>query len=128
MSMWTVYWLTRLDGIVSACEGIQVVAFIAFVIAGAFYTFAIMTGEDNGYEQDKIASITSFLKQAMFSLFVSFVIASAVRMFTPTQKEMAAIYLLPKIVNNEQVRELPSNVLTLMNKKLEEWIDDLGEK
>jgi hypothetical protein len=47
----------------------------------------------------------------------------------PTTEEMAAIYLLPKIANNEQVQQVPDKAMQLLNGKLDEWIADVrGEK
>lgn len=42
----------------------------------------------------------------------------------PSTKEMAAILILPKVLNNEKVQELPNNLLTLAN----EWIEELKPK
>ena len=46
----------------------------------------------------------------------------------PSTKEFAAIYLIPKIANNEQVQKVPDNLLKLLNAKLEDWINDVGKK
>jgi hypothetical protein len=42
----------------------------------------------------------------------------------PTTKELVAIYLIPKIVNNEHVQSIPNNIAEAVNK----LINDLKEK
>jgi hypothetical protein len=49
-------------------------------------------------------------------------------LFTPSTKEMVAIYMIPKIVNNEQVQKLPDNAMKFLNGKFEEWINDMAGK
>ena len=42
----------------------------------------------------------------------------------PSSKTLAAMYLVPKIANNEQIAQLPENAAKLMNAKMQEWIAD----
>jgi len=46
----------------------------------------------------------------------------------PTTKEAVAIYMIPKIANNEQVQKLPDNAMKFLNGKLEAWINDMADK
>ncbi len=41
---------------------------------------------------------------------------------TPSTKQMAAIYVIPPIVNNEQVQEIPQKILDLGMS----WMEELG--
>jgi len=60
------------------------------------------------------------------SLIIGFIIFLGISISAiPTTKEFAAIYLIPKVVNNEQVQKLPDNAVRLMNEKLEQWIEDV---
>ena len=43
----------------------------------------------------------------------------------PTTKEAAAIYLIPKLANNEQVHAIPENALKLLNLKFQAWIEEM---
>ncbi|MBP5784489.1 MAG: hypothetical protein J6W16_02760 [Methanobrevibacter sp.] len=45
-------------------------------------------------------------------------------MFIPTTKEMAAIYIIPKIMNNENLNNIGNEMLNLAN----EWIKELHPK
>ena len=42
----------------------------------------------------------------------------------PSTKEMAAIYLIPKIANNQHIQQIPDKALTVLEKYLDEWIKD----
>jgi len=44
----------------------------------------------------------------------------------PSSKAIVAIYLVPKIVANEDVRSIPGNTAKLFNKKLLEWMEEVG--
>ena len=55
------------------------------------------------------------------TMFVLFIGAKS---FTPTTKEMVAFIAVPKIINNEDVQEIPPNVAKFMNEKLKSWMED----
>ena len=44
--------------------------------------------------------------------------------FIPTTKEMCAIKIIPRVVNNEKVQELPEKFVELAN----EWVEELKPK
>ena len=46
---------------------------------------------------------------------------------TPNTKEAAAIYLIPKIANNEQIQDIGGNALDILQNKFQEWVDDIGD-
>ena len=48
--------------------------------------------------------------------------------FLPSSKTIAAMYLIPKIANNESVQQIPSKALEVMNKSLDAWIKDLTKE
>ncbi len=49
------------------------------------------------------------------------VIAELIRVFTPTTKEMAAIIVIPAIVNNQDIKELGGEIPKLAREWLEEF-------
>lgn len=57
-----------------------------------------------------------------FTIFIA--IMWAVTCLVPSQKEIAAIYIIPKVINNEDISKLPSNLAELAN----EWIKELKPK
>lgn len=46
----------------------------------------------------------------------------------PTTKQVAMIYIIPKIINNEQIKELPDNMLNLFNESIKELTSMIKEE
>ena len=66
-----------------------------------------------------------WIKPSVITLIISLILSVGV----PDTKTLAAIYLLPKIAQNEDVAKLPATTARFLNAKLEEWIQDsLSEK
>ncbi len=115
ITSWDIYWITRLDSVHTS-----VALFIA-LLGCALFAFLGFGACDKGnffyYKKSLIA--TAFI-------FVMSIISIT---FIPSTKEACAIYLIPKIANNEQMQKLPDNAAKLLNVKMEEWINDtLKEK
>ncbi len=55
------------------------------------------------------------------------IICLVISILVPTQKEAAAIYLIPKIVNNEQIQDISKNSLNLLNNTLAEYLDNITQ-
>ena len=62
------------------------------------------------------------------TILVGFILSLMVAVFIPSTKEYVAIYLIPKIVNNEQVQQIPEKAMNILNSKLNEWITDQHKK
>lgn len=54
-------------------------------------------------------------------LFVLFLLGVVLAVFVPSTKEMAAIYVVPKIANSQTVKDLGEGVVTLAR----EWLEEL---
>lgn len=108
-----IYWITRLDSIHTALCPIFIICIVVVILV-----FFI-----NGVALERPAPKKQWLPFAFI-----FGIALAIDAFTPTTKEMAAIILIPRVVNgvagNKALRELPANVLDLANA----WLEDLKPK
>jgi hypothetical protein len=63
-----------------------------------------------------------YKKKAWFFLcaFAGFILI-VVGSFVPTSKEMAALYVIPKLANSQGVQEIPSKILKLTD----EWLEEL---
>ena len=100
------YWLTRCDSICIAGFFLTVVFGIGFSIS-----FCAIIDEVSG------VLIRLF---CLFSFVASFAgIATCV--FVPSTREMAAIYVVPKIANSQTVKDLGEGVVTLAR----EWLEEL---
>lgn len=114
MSMLEMYLITRCDAIHT------------LFVMGVSASFAVMFGccMIGGFDFPKIRNMSiKFLKYSS----ISAVIFSVLTALTPTTKEFVAIYVIPKVINNEQVQQIPENMIKIMNSKLESWINDLAD-
>lgn len=104
------YLLTRLDGIV----GISTIFAFIFIF---IFILAIIS-----YINDETSK--SF---PIVTLFIA-VFFSCVALFVPTKKDAIAIWVVPKIVNNEKMQNISSNTLSIIDKYTKKWLDDLSSE
>ena len=111
------YWIVMLDNIKDLTHTMIVVGAGLLVIS--FLALPLFIEE----EKLKKNHVKNFLiAEMVWGLIVIFGILG--NAFIPSTKQMIAIITIPKIVNNEQVQEMPDNALKLINKKLREWAED----
>jgi hypothetical protein len=115
MEWWQVYLFTRLDGIniffmITAVAGV-ILSIIAIVV---YYSTL-----DSEYSKDEHLFVDKYLKPIIAITAISIGVSIAL----PTQKDMAAIILLPKVVNNQDIQKMPADAAKLLRVKLEQWID-----
>jgi len=115
-----IYWITRFDGIRALLLGL-------FFLFELFSLLVLATGgsmlndsEKGGKKESQGATI--FV--AGIIMFFLFFLIPAARIFVPSTKEMCAIKVIPVIVNNENVQELPNEIVGLAR----EWIEELKPK
>ena len=114
MTHWQMYWITRLDALQG--DGVVVIIIFSFFLGiTAFIIATVAKYAGNDEDAIKIAQVTSRCSKILLSIGFSLILLLA---FVPSTKEMAAIIIVPKIVNNEKIQELPENLLELSN----EWI------
>lgn len=118
MSAWTIYWFTRLDTLQMIGFLVGILSGIGLLIAGILYQM-MSNGDD--YDKDMAKQVKPFRNFALILCCCTLPLG----IFLPSSKEFAAIYLIPKIVNNEQVQQIPSKGLDLLNAKLDQWLDDV---
>ena len=110
MTVMQMYWLTRLDYICNFFNTIAVLG-IGGTIIGVFGMVIFSSRyEENEYRDFKKVFQWSILPAILAGLFCVAI---------PTTKEMAAILVVPKIVNNQKVQAMPDKVLDLANAWLE---------
>lgn len=117
----TVYWITRLSylqGGMFAMFGILVglssIGLIGSIICCAMNITSNYNGERLMPHSKRGVRISIMvLLPALLFLISAF--------FVPNTKEYCAIKVIPKIINNKEVQELPNKVVELAN----EWIEEL---
>ena len=102
------YWLTR-------CDDINAAAFIFSVLFGVGAIMGTM-GVFIELESAKL-----FHKMICVFFMLMFFVSVAACVFVPSTKEMAAIYVVPKIANSQTVKDLGEGVVTLAR----EWLEEL---
>lgn len=114
-----IYWITRLDsiGCFFAIIGtiITIVSAICLIVA--------LVNKAESYTDDDDKTVKKWFLIGIKTAFISSLFWG-VAVFVPSTKEMAAILILPKIVNNEKVQKIPDQMLTLAN----EWMQELRPK
>jgi hypothetical protein len=106
MNSYDVYWLTRLDGICVFFEAFAGLAGFALIMCQIFRLV-----------EDKAPPRALWL--APLCIF-GFAMLGAV--LTPSTKEMAAILVLPGMVNDDRVQEIGDSTLDLANQLLKEQL------
>jgi len=123
MSAWTVYLFTRLDALHGTFVAIITISAVVLIMATIFRCLGM---PEHNPTSKEAKTLTQRCNKAIIISTISFFFGGMLLMIIPTSKDFAAIYLIPKIVNNEKVEGLPDKALDLMNKKLDEWL--LNEK
>ena len=101
---WTIYWITRLDSIDAMWA-------VGIGICFALGSFMFLLSE-------------SIIRKVWIPISIALVFVLLL-VATPSTKEAIAIYVIPKITNNEDVSQIPSNFAKLINEKLQDWMKDV---
>lgn len=124
ISPWLVYWLMQLDSI---CRFIDATAFFGTVLLLALIVLRIVCKIHA--EWDTSAQIfydtTTFLYKFSSMIIPIFVL---INIFIPNTKTVAAMILIPPIINNEQVQQIPDDILTFVRSVIKEYTFDNKEK
>lgn len=116
MSAWIIYWIGIADDIKMTCIPFAIISGVIFFIS--FIGWKTLT-------ELKEANARHSARAVAFYLFPVFFTTSLLAMFMPSSKTLAAMYFLPPLYNavveNEEAKKLPDNVVGLAN----EWIEEL---
>lgn len=121
---WTIYWITRLDG--------MKIAFAVTAIAGAIAAFILFMDRgitnqvyadsaDRPWAKRELDRVAGHLGVAR-RLVLATALAVVGLVATPTTKEMCAVLVIPAVANSENVQVLGGDIATLAR----EWAEELG--
>ena len=110
------YWLLKLDDIRTLC-GFSA-GFMLFVVV-----IALVAYKDDEEESVKKGATASFV----FGL-LGLGLLSCVLTFLPSTKQMAAIYVVPAIANNEKIQQIGGKTLDISNQLLDLTKEYLKDK
>ena len=118
-----IYLLSIVDKIKGLILGVSIVAFSIIGIAWIVYLCMALDGD----QEPVVKWMAKYHKKILLIGLISVMLNIAI----PSTKVIGAMYLLPKMVNgvseiskNQKVKQLPDKVLTIFNKKLDEYIED----
>jgi hypothetical protein len=114
MSGWTVWLILSLD------------AFFWFNIIAAILLWLLLVGSIGAWE--KYSDDENFQIKFTVGVFFLAIFFSLAAVFVPSTKQAATIYVLPKIVNSEQVETLTqegAETLKKIKTISDEWLDEL---
>ncbi len=105
MTMMQLYWMTRLDSICAFFVAVSIIITIIFVIISSVIT-AISVEEGNEH-------VPKILKQVWPKLLLCLIFSALMNIFIPTTKEMAFIYVIPKIANSELAQKMGADFVQI---------------
>lgn len=110
-----VYFILQLD---SFREIINILL-VLIAISTVFSTIVFFVSHDDWLHSDeRFMGVIKKTCKISLTLFIIFIL---VRAFLPTTKQMATVILLPQVINNENVQQLPEDILKLVQTLIKEW-------
>lgn len=113
LTIMQLYWIIKLDVFQGLATGLA-------IITGLVTMVCVMAIIICSVDKDSKEILPTWKKVAKYFIPM-FMLFLAMATFLPTTKEMAALIVLPKIINNEKIQEIPNKVLDLGL----EWLDEL---
>jgi len=110
-----------------------VIAAVALVINSsevAKYTWALEQDPNDEYDKRHLeeAKTNCTLSRKVLRISILFSICGVVALFTPSSRTLAAMYLIPQITANEQVQQLPTKAMKVLDGKLDEWLEGFDKE
>lgn len=117
MSMWLMYLVIKLNTMQTLCATTLIISVIIVVFIGGVWL-------DKGAHDDELEGIWKHIR---FYLLIP-LFALILLIILPTTKQVAAIYFIPKVISNKQVRKMPDKIVKLANSWMDEQIKDIKGK
>ncbi len=111
MSAFQLYLILKMDSFINFFG--VFIFIISFFIIGCLITYV---NSDNSKKDIPLKFILFHFKWAIPSLILCIML----NIFIPSTKDMAIIYVTPKVINNEQIQKIPNKLIGLAN----EWLDE----
>lgn len=101
-------------------------AVVALLTAGALCAFSIPLFYDIWGEKENAALL--FAKKYFKTWLITLIAISTIPVIVPSSKVLAAMYVLPPIINSAAVQELPAELVELARAYIKDTIGNLKEK
>jgi hypothetical protein len=133
--MWLMYLVISLDGFLESLGGAQdflvpVIVILAIGLTASFIPASIMKNDKYDGEgwQNYLDNVFPKLLKIFKILVAMEIIIFLLLVVVPTTKQAAAIYFVPKVINNKQIRKMPDKLVTLANSWMDEQIKSIKSK
>jgi len=125
MSYTFIYLFTRLESFNSLIRNLIIISILSII--GLIIFFFL---EQDSYVDGEIKNIySSKIIVWIKKIAVLLILCTIFSVTIPTTKEAAVIYLLPKVIKNEQCQQIPTNFVKFLNLKMEKWLNEqIGEE
>lgn len=112
---WEMYWFVKFDDIHSFLGPILIISLIVTIFLYICCFLSLLMCADDGIASDEhFAKVRQSIHKITLVSTVIFLIFNAINAFLPTTKQMAAIKILPAIVNSEFMqKEFPAEAKEL---------------
>lgn len=111
-----IYCLEVLDTLIDVLNTIAFTSLIVYLVSKIKAVLSVPT-----IEKQKFEILDRISKTSLTVTVVGFVILT----FLPSPKTLAAMYVVPAIVNNEKAQAIGSNGFDILLEHTEEWVKDL---
>ena len=123
---WLMYFITRLNGIREFLSTIWITLLVGVIAVAIVYgasVFFTWIGDEDDITEALLKHKGAIIK-TLIILIIPTIIFGFLYILTPTVQDAAVIYIVPKIIQNEQLAELPSKGLEFLNSQLDVWIEE----
>lgn len=119
-----IYLISLVDKVGTTSE---VVIFIGCIATAAFLFFWLI-GKAESYKSEEDEKTLKRLWRCLKFASMGLICGALINIFVPNSKTIAAMYLIPAIVNNEHIQNSTSNALKMLEGLTKEWLEDFIKK
>ena len=96
---------------------------LGFIFLLVTFVSYILCADVNGKIKNNAKIVKNLIKGGIFGIFLM-----VLGFLTPNTKELAAIYIIPTVVNNEKVQNLGNDVYQILKEQTDQWLNDMKIK
>ena len=119
-----IYFISLVDKIDAITEVIMFLSGLASAILLTFW----MIGKAESYKTEEDDRTLKRLWRCSKIAVTCVICSTLINTFIPSSKTIAAMYLIPAIVNNEHIQNSTSNALKMLEGLTKEWLEDFIKK
>ena len=124
--MWFLYLIVKLDDAVRFADGLRgAMIFLTFLGLVVNISIAIIpSSRDKESEDNRNRIKLGLIWSGWIYKFcgIIFILSSLFVVLVPSTKQMAFIYITPKILNNKQIQGISKNTLSLLHNKADQYL------